>query len=37
MQFDVAGDGKKFLIDADVAESGQTPMTFVQNWLAKKR
>ncbi|HET7452732.1 MAG TPA: protein kinase, partial [Thermoanaerobaculia bacterium] len=35
VQYDVAADGKKFLIDADVAESGQTPMTFVQNWTAK--
>jgi len=37
VQFDVTADGKKFLIDADVTESAEAPITLVQNWLAKKR
>ena len=37
VQFDVIADGKKFLIDADVTESAEAPITLVQNWLAKKR
>jgi Tol biopolymer transport system component len=37
VQFDAAADGKKFLVDADVTESAEAPITLVQNWLAKKR
>jgi len=37
LQFGVTADGKKFLVDADVTESAETPITLVQNWLAKKR
>jgi hypothetical protein len=37
VQYDVTSDGKKFLIDSDVTESADAPITLVQNWLAKKR
>jgi Tol biopolymer transport system component len=36
VQYDVTADGKKFLIDA-AANQADTPITLVQNWLAKKR
>ena len=36
VQYDVSADGKKFLVDADVTESTEAPITLVQNWLAKK-
>ncbi|HKB72063.1 MAG TPA: protein kinase [Thermoanaerobaculia bacterium] len=37
VQYDVARDGKRFLVDQDVTQSAEAPVTLVQNWLAKKR
>jgi len=37
VQFDVAADGKKFLVDQDATETTLAPITFVQNWLAGRK
>ena len=37
VQYDVSADGKKFLVDQDLTQAADAPITLVQNWLAKKR
>ena len=37
LQYDVSGDGKKFLVDQDVTQASEAPITLVQNWLAGRK
>ncbi|HWC65296.1 MAG TPA: protein kinase, partial [Thermoanaerobaculia bacterium] len=37
VQYDVSADGKKFLVDQDLTQAADAPITLVQNWLARKR
>jgi Tol biopolymer transport system component/predicted Ser/Thr protein kinase len=37
LQYDVSGDGKKILLDEDVTQAAETPITLVQNWLAGRK
>ena len=37
LPYEVSADGKEFLVDPDVAQASEAPITLVQNWLAGRK